>query len=47
MHRPETKIAKEVEILCNKVHENQCIGFTGEFHVVEPFFCVPLAPSVE
>jgi hypothetical protein len=34
MHRPETKIEKEVEILCNKtqplnqVHENQCIGLT-------------------
>jgi hypothetical protein len=37
MHRPETNIAKEVKILCNKkkplsqVHENQCIGLIGEY----------------
>jgi hypothetical protein len=35
MQRPETKIEKEVDILCNKpshqVHKNQCIGFIGEY----------------
>jgi hypothetical protein len=36
MHRPEVKIEKEVEILCNRVHENQSIGLTGD--VTKPQF---------
>jgi hypothetical protein len=36
MHRPETKIEREVKIYAtNEVHETQCIGLNGEF--VNPF----------
>jgi hypothetical protein len=40
MHRPETKIEMEVEILCNKPShsaksiKNQCIGLTGEYREI-------------
>jgi hypothetical protein len=46
MHRPETKIEKEVTVFyaTNQVHENQCIGLIGE---CETIFCLPLMPSVE
>jgi hypothetical protein len=41
MHRPETKIEREVKIFMqqtqptNQVHENQCIELKGEY--VKPF----------
>jgi hypothetical protein len=36
MHKPETKIERDVRILCkNQVDENYCKGLDGEF--VKPF----------